>query len=127
MQASPTPLVQRIGVPKETFHGEKRVATVPDVVEKLIKLGFTVAVEAGAGDGAQFGDDTYRAAGAEVLPDAAALWAPARPVSKRNWTGMRRCMLRLMGRRWMLWHSFRTCWRRSWRGTGGLDPRTCGK
>lgn len=55
------------------------------MVEKLIKLGFTVAVEAGAGDGAQFGDDTYRAAGAEVLPDAAALWAASdrpEPLSK---------------------------------------------
>jgi len=49
MQASPTPLGQRIGVPREIFPGEKRVATVPDVVEKLIKLGFSVAVESGAG------------------------------------------------------------------------------
>jgi H+-translocating NAD(P) transhydrogenase subunit alpha len=38
-----------IGVPRETFAGEKRVATVPDVVEKLIKLGFGVRVETGAG------------------------------------------------------------------------------
>jgi len=65
----------RIGVPKETAHGEKRVATVPDVVQKLIKLGFTVAVESGAGDAANFADDTYREAGAEVLPNAADLWA----------------------------------------------------
>ena len=56
-----------IGVPKETAAGEKRVATVPDVVEKLVKLGFTVAVQSGAGDAANFADDTYRAAGAEVL------------------------------------------------------------
>ena len=35
---------QVIGVPKETAAGEKRVATVPEVVEKLIKLGFKVAV-----------------------------------------------------------------------------------
>jgi NAD(P) transhydrogenase subunit alpha len=55
---------------------------VPDVVEKLIKLGFKVAVEAGAGDGANFSDDTYRAAGAEVLPDAAALWAASDIVLK---------------------------------------------
>ena len=34
-----------IGVPKETAAGEKRVATVPEVVEKLVKLGFSVAVE----------------------------------------------------------------------------------
>ena len=42
-----------IGVPKETAAGEKRVATVPEVVEKLIKLGFQVAVESGAGDAAK--------------------------------------------------------------------------
>ena len=40
----------RIGIPSETAGGEKRVATVPDVVEKLIKLGFTVAVQSGAGE-----------------------------------------------------------------------------
>jgi len=63
-----------IGVPKETANGEKRVATVPDVVEKLIKLGFSVAVQSGAGDAANFADDTYRAAGAEVVGSAAELW-----------------------------------------------------
>ncbi|MEG0199168.1 MAG: Re/Si-specific NAD(P)(+) transhydrogenase subunit alpha, partial [Comamonas sp.] len=66
---------QRIGVPRETFPLEKRVATVPDVVEKLIKLGFSVSVQAGAGDAANCSDEAYRAAGAEVLPDAAAIWA----------------------------------------------------
>jgi len=71
-----------IGVPKETAAGEKRVATVPDVVEKLIKLGFSVAVESGAGDGANFADDTYRAVGAEVVPTAAELWAKADIVFK---------------------------------------------
>jgi NAD(P) transhydrogenase subunit alpha len=65
----------RIGVPKETAAGEKRVATVPDVVEKLVKLGFSVAVQSGAGDAANFADDTYRAAGAEVVPSAAEIWA----------------------------------------------------
>jgi NAD(P) transhydrogenase subunit alpha len=71
-----------IGVPRETFAGEKRVATVPEVVEKLIKLGFAVAVERGAGDAANFADDTYRAAGAEVVADATALWAKADIVFK---------------------------------------------
>jgi NAD(P) transhydrogenase subunit alpha len=65
----------RIGIPRETAAGEKRVATVPDVVAKLVKLGFSVAVESGAGDAAHFDDDSYRAAGAEVLPTAAELWA----------------------------------------------------
>ena len=69
--------VQRIGIPRETFPLEKRVATVPDVVEKLVKLGFSVAIESGAGDAANFSDDAYRAVGAEVLSDAAAVWAAA--------------------------------------------------
>lgn len=71
-----------IGVPREIFPGEKRVATVPEVVEKLIKLGFTVAVESGAGDAANFSDDTYRAAGAQVIDSAAALWNTADIVFK---------------------------------------------
>ena len=70
-----TKTAQRIGVPREIFPGEKRVATVPDVVGKLIKLGFSVAVEAGAGDAANVSDDAYRAAGATVIDGAAALWA----------------------------------------------------
>ena len=64
-----------IGVPREIFPGEKRVATVPEVVEKLIKLGFRVSVESGAGDAANFGDDVYRTAGATVIEGAANLWA----------------------------------------------------
>lgn len=71
-----------IGVPKETTAGEKRVATVPDVVEKLVKLGFSVTVQAGAGDAANFADDTYRAAGAQVLPSAADIWSTADIVFK---------------------------------------------
>ncbi len=71
-----------IGVPKEIFPGERRVATVPDVVEKLLKLGFSVAVESGAGDAANFSDDSYRAAGARILDSAAELWAAADIVFK---------------------------------------------
>ncbi len=65
----------RIGIPAETRAGEKRVATVPEIVEKLIKLGFHVSVESGAGDAANFSDDAYRAAGAEIVGDATRLWA----------------------------------------------------
>ena len=71
-----------IGVPREVFPGEKRVATVPEVVEKLIKLGFRVAVESGAGEAANFTDDAYRGAGAEVVPTAAELWAKSDLVFK---------------------------------------------
>ncbi len=63
-----------IGIPREVFAGEKRVATVPEVVEKLIKLGFKVAVQSGAGDQANCSDDSYRQAGAEIIADAAGLW-----------------------------------------------------
>ena len=66
---------QIIGVPKETAAGEKRVATVPEVVEKLIKLGFKVMVQSGAGDAANCSDDTYRAAAAEIAATAAQLWS----------------------------------------------------
>jgi H+-translocating NAD(P) transhydrogenase subunit alpha len=66
---------QRIGVPKEVFPGEKRVATVPDVVAKLVKLGFAVVVEQGAGDLADLSDAAYLQAGATIAPNAAALWS----------------------------------------------------
>jgi NAD(P) transhydrogenase subunit alpha len=82
MQAGTAAPAQRIGVPRETFPGEKRVATVPEVVEKLIKLGFKVAVESGAGEAANFSDEAYRAAGAEIISGAAALWAASDIVFK---------------------------------------------
>ncbi|MEO5765499.1 MAG: Re/Si-specific NAD(P)(+) transhydrogenase subunit alpha [Casimicrobiaceae bacterium] len=71
-----------IGVPREVFPGEKRVATVPEVAQKLIKLGFRVAVEAGAGDAAQISDDAYLAAGADIVADRAQLWANSDMVFK---------------------------------------------
>ena len=73
---------QRIGVPREIFPLEKRVATVPEVVEKLIKLGFSVAIETGAGDAANMSDESYVAAGATVVPTAAQLWAESDIVFK---------------------------------------------
>ncbi len=72
----------RIGIPAETHAGEKRVATVPEIVQKLVKLGFTVAVESGAGIGANFNDEAYLAAGAEIINGAAALWAESDIVFK---------------------------------------------
>src|SRR3972149_2141753 len=73
---------QVIGVPRETAAGEKRVATVPEVVEKLIKLGFKVSVESGAGDAANCSDDVYRAAGAQIVDSAPKLWAESDIVFK---------------------------------------------
>ena len=71
-----------IGVPREIFPGEKRVATVPEVVQKLIKLGFSVRVETGAGADANFDDESYRAAGATIVPDAIEVWSTADVVFK---------------------------------------------
>ncbi|HEX4330947.1 MAG TPA: Re/Si-specific NAD(P)(+) transhydrogenase subunit alpha [Usitatibacter sp.] len=73
---------QTIGVPKEVFSGERRVATVPEVVPKLAKLGFKVIVESHAGEGASIGDDAYAAGGATVVPDAQAVWSGADIVFK---------------------------------------------
>ena len=64
----------RIGIPRETREGEKRVAATPDVAAELQKLGFSVAVEAGAGLAASFDDSSFRGAGAEVVTDREALW-----------------------------------------------------
>ncbi|HEY8519524.1 MAG TPA: Re/Si-specific NAD(P)(+) transhydrogenase subunit alpha, partial [Gammaproteobacteria bacterium] len=72
----------RVGVPKEIHSGEKRVATTPDVVGELARLGFEVAVEAGAGEGASFSDDAYRAAGAVVVDGPEALWGSSDVVLK---------------------------------------------
>ena len=63
-----------IGVPREIYPGEKRVATVPDVVSKLIKLGFEVQIERGAGELADLSDASFIEAGASIAADAQALW-----------------------------------------------------
>ncbi len=71
-----------IGIPREIGADEKRVATVPEVVSRLVGLGFRVAVQSGAGENANFSDESYAAAGAELMPDAAALWGAADIVFK---------------------------------------------
>lgn len=55
-----------VGVPKEIFQNEKRVALSPAGVQALIKQGFSVLVESGAGEASKFSDDHYRAAGAQI-------------------------------------------------------------
>jgi NAD(P) transhydrogenase subunit alpha len=67
----------RLAVLKERRPGEARVAATPETVKKLIGLGLTVAVEAGAGQGASIPDAEFAAAGAEIAPDAAAALAGA--------------------------------------------------
>ena len=66
-----------IGVPKESYPGERRVALVPLVVPNLIKAGFEVVVEASAGVEAGYLDAIYAEKGAKVLSDRAALFGAA--------------------------------------------------
>jgi H+-translocating NAD(P) transhydrogenase subunit alpha len=66
-----------IGVPKESYPGERRVALVPLVVPNLIKAGFEVVVEATAGVEAGYLDAVYAEKGAKVLPDRAAVFRAA--------------------------------------------------
>jgi len=71
-----------IGVPRETFAGEKRVAAAPEVVEKLIKLGFSVRIQSGAGDAANFSDSSFVAVGASIAANAAELYAGSELIFK---------------------------------------------
>ena len=72
----------KIGVPRELYSGEKRVATTPDVAAQLMKLGFTVTVESGAGEPASFSDEAYRAAGCDIASSADDIWNGADIVLK---------------------------------------------
>lgn len=55
-----------VGVPKETVHNERRVALSPAGVEALVKQGFRVQVESGAGEESKFSDQQYKNAGATI-------------------------------------------------------------
>jgi len=59
-----------IGIPKEIMYKEKRVAALPETIEKFIKLGFDVLVETKAGAGAFTDDEAYQKAGARIAADA---------------------------------------------------------
>ena len=72
----------KIGAPKEIVEGELRVALTPQSATVLKKLGYDSVVESGAGAGARFSDDDYRAAGVEVVAGASALYASADIVAK---------------------------------------------
>jgi len=58
----------KVFIPKESRAGERRVAMVPDLVSKLTRVGFEVLMESGAGISAGANDETYKAAGAKVVP-----------------------------------------------------------
>ncbi|MDA1096331.1 MAG: Re/Si-specific NAD(P)(+) transhydrogenase subunit alpha [Chloroflexi bacterium] len=72
----------KVGIPRETAHGERRVALVPDLVARLTKAGSQVFVEVGAGAQAFFPDGAYEAAGATLLGTAAELYAQSDVVLK---------------------------------------------
>ncbi|WP_080096833.1 Re/Si-specific NAD(P)(+) transhydrogenase subunit alpha [Salmonella enterica] len=63
----------RIGIPKERLPNETRVAATPKTVEQLLKLGFSVAIESGAGQPASFDDKAFAQAGADIV-DGNAIW-----------------------------------------------------
>lgn len=65
----------RLGVPRETFPGERRVAATPDTVKKLLEQGFEVLVERGAGERAGYDDAMFTQAGAQLGDRAEALGA----------------------------------------------------
>jgi NAD(P) transhydrogenase subunit alpha len=66
-----------VGVPKESYPGERRVALVPVAVPNLTKAGLEVVIEAGAGEQAGYTDAAYVEKGAKVLPDRAAVFSTA--------------------------------------------------
>lgn len=74
----------RIAVPKETKFKENRVALTPDVVKDLVKKGFSVTMEAGAGQASFYADEQYIAAGAQIESSRNALLGQADVVLKVN-------------------------------------------
>lgn len=72
----PPPPRRKVGIPKETVFGERRVAATPQTCARIAKLGYDVIVEAGAGEAANYVDATYAEAGVQIV-DAAALYRDA--------------------------------------------------
>lgn len=72
----------KVGIPKEVFPGERRVATTPETSKRLQKLGFEVLVESGAGAKADFSDESYVEAGCTIIETAEKLWAEADVIVK---------------------------------------------
>jgi len=66
-----------VGVPKESYPGERRVALVPAVIPMLAKAGLEVVVESGAGEGAGYPDAAYVEKGGKILPDRPSVFAAA--------------------------------------------------
>lgn len=66
-----------IGIPKESFPGEQRVALTPETAAHIQKLGYDIALESGAGAAANFSDESYKDAGVSIVSDAKSLWSDA--------------------------------------------------
>jgi alanine dehydrogenase len=85
----------QVGVPREIKDNEFRVGLTPESVTELVHAGHRICVESGAGDGIGAHDDVYRAAGAEVLEDAASVFAAAEMIVKvKEPQAVERAMLR---------------------------------
>lgn len=63
-----------IGIPKEIFEGECRVAATPDTATKLQKLGFEILIESGAGENSNFPDSAYEQVNCQIVTDTETLW-----------------------------------------------------
>ena len=72
----------KIGIPKEIHQGEKRVATTPEAATQIIKLGFSVSIESGAGLNADISDEAYKEVGVEVIADTRLLWKQSNIIMK---------------------------------------------
>lgn len=68
---------KKIGVPKEIYAGENRVAATPDTAKKLQQLGFEVLIESGAGTNASCPDEAYKEANCRIIGDTETLWKEA--------------------------------------------------
>jgi alanine dehydrogenase len=89
----------KIGVPKEIKTNENRIALVPAGAESLVSNGHSVLIETGGGLGSGFSDDDYTAVGAQIAPDAAAVWKDSEMIMKvkepivKEWPHMRKDQL----------------------------------
>ena len=72
----------KIGIPKEIHQGEKRVATTPEAATQIMKLGFSVSIESGAGLNADISDEAYKEVGVEVVADTRLLWKQSNIIMK---------------------------------------------
>ncbi len=72
----------RVAIPTEVAPGERRVAATPETAGKMVKAGFEVVIQSGAGAESGFEDEAYRQAGAVVEPEVDKVWAGANVVLK---------------------------------------------